>query len=190
MSWDLIFTRNIGWKALSVLSAIAIWYTINGRHQNTDPKRVKEQTLIEPKIENPTTIGQIDIPETITNRVNVIQNFAIRILQTPNDTNSYILDPTEVKLELASDADPAPDLTSPAAIKVFLDPFDLPNGVNETNLNVRVSLTEDGIEDIILKNFTPKEVKVTRIEKTLPKEAPKATKTTIGKIENEENKDN
>ena len=54
-----------------------------------------------------------------------------------------------------------PDLTSPAAIKVMVDPIDLPKGINETNINVRVSVPEDAI----LKNFNPKEVKVTRIIK-------------------------
>jgi len=157
MSWEIIFTRNIGWKALSILSAVAIWYTINGRQQTNDPKRVKEATMFEAK---PTT--PLEIPEATTNRVNVVQNFPIRILQTPNDTSRYILDPEEVKVELASDADPAPDLTSPTAVKVFLDPFELPQGINETNLNVRVSF--GSMKDIIVKKYTPLEVKVTRIE--------------------------
>ncbi|MDP6893397.1 MAG: hypothetical protein QF731_09485 [Verrucomicrobiota bacterium] len=158
MSWELIFTRNIGWKALSILSAIAIWYTINGRQQTNDPKRVKEATMVEAKPSAP-----LETPESTTNRVNVIQNFALRILQTPNDTSRYIIDPEEVKVELASDADPAPDLTSPTAVKVFLDPFELPEGVNETNLNVRVSF--GSMKDIIVKKYTPLEVKVTRIKK-------------------------
>ena len=41
----------------------------------------------------------------------------------------------------------------------MVDPIDLPEGINETNINVRVSVPEDAI----LKNFNPKEVKVTRI---------------------------
>ena len=49
MAWELIFTRNIVWKALSVLFAVAIWYTINGRQQANDPQRVKDQALVEPK---------------------------------------------------------------------------------------------------------------------------------------------
>ena len=73
------------------------------------------------------------------------QSFTIRILQPPNDTNRYSLEPSEVILELASNADPAPDLTSPAAIKVMVDPIDLPEGINETNINVRVSVPEDAI---------------------------------------------
>ena len=98
--------------------------------------------------------------------MNVVQSFQIRILQPPDDTNRYTLDPAVVKLELASDADPAPNLTSPAAVKVMVDPIDLPEGINETNINVRVSVPEDAI----LKNFDPREVKVTRIipEPTLP----------------------
>ena len=106
-------------------------------------------------------IGPLETPEVTTNRVNVAQSFTIRILQPPNDTNRYSLEPSEVILELASNADPAPDLTSPAAIKVMVDPIDLPEGINETNINVRVSVPEDAI----LKNFNPKEVKVTRIIK-------------------------
>ena len=158
MTWEQIFTRNIGWKALSILSAFAIWYTINGRQQTNDPKRVKEATMFEA-----TPTPPLSIPESTTNRVNVVQNFALRILQTPNDTSRYIIEPEEVKVELASDADPAPDLTSPTAVKVFLDPFELPEGVNETNLNVRVSF--GSMKDIIVKKYSPLEVKVTRIEK-------------------------
>ena len=165
MTWEQIFTRNVGWKALSILSAVAIWYTINGRQQTNDPKRVKEATMFEA---SPTT--PLNIPESTTNRVNVVQNFALRILQTPNDTSRYIIEPEEVKVELASDADPAPDLTSPTAVKVFLDPFELPEGINETNLNVRVSF--GSTKDIIVKKYTPLEVKVTRIEKELKVIAP------------------
>jgi hypothetical protein len=167
MARELIFTRNIVWKALSVLFAVAIWYTINGRQQANDPQRVKDQALVEPKLETPAAIGPLETPEVTTNRVNVAQSFTIRILQPPNDTNRYSLEPSEVILELASNADPAPDLTSPAAIKVMVDPIDLPEGINETNINVRVSVPEDAI----LKNFNPKEVKVTRIiEPTTPPE--------------------
>jgi len=164
MSWELIFTRNIAWKALSILSAIAIWYTINGRQQTNDPKRVKEATMFEAKPTAP-----LEIPDATTNRVNVVQNFALRILQSPNDRSRYILDPEEVKVELASNADPAPDLTSPTAVKVFLDPFELPEGINETNLNVRVSF--GSMKDIIVKKYTPLEVRVKRIKeelKTIP----------------------
>jgi hypothetical protein len=166
MAWELIFTRNIGWKALSILFAVAIWYTINGRQQANDPQRVKDQSLIEPILEPTPTIGPLEKPEITTNRVNVVQSFQIRILQPPDDTNRYTLDPAVVKLELASDADPAPNLTSPAAVKVMVDPIDLPEGINETNINVRVSVPENAI----LKNFDPREVKVTRIipEPTLP----------------------
>ena len=172
MAWELIFTRNIGWKALSILFAVAIWYTINGRQQANDPQRVKDQSLIEPILEPPPTIGPLEKPEISTNRVNVVQSFQIRILQPPDDTNRYILDPAVVKLELASDADPAPDLTSPAAVKVMVDPIDLPEGINETNINVRVSVPEDAI----LKNFDPREVKVTRIiSEPEPVEATQAT---------------
>lgn len=172
MAWELIFTRNIGWKALSILFAVAIWYTINGRQQANDPQRVKDQSLIEPILEPPPTIGPLEKPEISTNRVNVVQSFQIRILQPPDDTNRYILDPAVVKLELASDADPAPDLTSPAAVKVMVDPIDLPEGINETNINVRVSVPEDAI----LKNFDPREVKVTRIlPEPEPVEATQAT---------------
>lgn len=164
MAWELIFTRNIGWKALSVLFAVAIWYTINGRQLASDPQRVKDQSLVEPKLETPTTISPLETPEVSTNRVNVVQSFAIRILQPPNDTNRYILAPAAVTLELASDADPAPNLTSPVAVKVMVDPIDLPAGINETNVKVKVSVPEDAI----IKDFNPREVKVTRIIETPP----------------------
>ena len=140
MAWELIFTRNIVWKALSVLFAVAIWYTINGRQQANDPQRVKDQALVEPKLETPTAIGPLESPEVTTNRVNVAQSFTIRILQPPNDTNRYSLEPSEVILELASNADPAPDLTSPAAIKVIGRVFDCDNIVNLGKTQSRVVL--------------------------------------------------
>ena len=62
-------------------------------------------------------------------------------------------------MELASNADPVPNFTSASKVKVLVDPVTIPNGVLTTNLNVRVFVDED----IILKNFNPKEVKVTRI---------------------------
>jgi len=69
-------------------------------------------------------------------------------------------------LELASNADPVPNFASASKVKVLVDPETIPNGILSTNLNVRVFVDED----VILKNFNPKEVKVTRIieESTTP----------------------
>ena len=83
MSWEIIFTRNIGWKALSILSAVAIWYTINGRQQTNDPKRVKEATMFEAK---PTT--PLETPEATTNRVNVKVDFSEAALSTQKEVCS------------------------------------------------------------------------------------------------------
>ncbi len=69
-------------------------------------------------------------------------------------------------MELASNADPVPNFASASKVKVLVDPETIPNGILSTNLNVRVFVDED----VILKNFNPKEVKVTRIieESTTP----------------------
>ena len=69
-------------------------------------------------------------------------------------------------MELASNADPIPNFASASKVKVLVDPATIPDGVLSTNLNVRVFVDED----VILKNFNPKEVKVTRIieESTTP----------------------
>ena len=78
----------------------------------------------------------------------------------PDDPTQYILQPAQVTLTLGSDADPAPDLTSPTAVKVLLDPTDIPPGINVTNKQVRVLVPEG----TIIKGMNPERVKVTRIK--------------------------
>ncbi|MDP7177715.1 MAG: hypothetical protein QF749_05420, partial [Verrucomicrobiota bacterium] len=88
-----------------------------------------------------------------------VQNFPVRIIKSPDDDSQYILEPAEVVLELASNADPVPNFASASKVKVLVDPENIPNGILSTNLNVRVFVDED----VILKNFKPKWVIVTRI---------------------------
>jgi len=91
------------------------------------------------------------------------------VLKLPDDPTQYILQPAQVTLTLGSDADPAPDLTSPNAVKVLLDPIDIPAGINETNKQVRVLVPEG----TIIKGIRPESVKVTRVvEPTLPMPEP------------------
>ena len=87
-------------------------------------------------------------------------------------------------MELASNADPVPNFTSASKVKVLVDPVTIPNGVLTTNLNVRVFVDED----IILKNFNPKEVKVTRIaeESATPTEDPEPAGEDTDKTEDED----
>ena len=81
------------------------------------------------------------------------------MLKLPDDPTQYILEPSQVTLTLASDAVPTPDLTSPAAVKVVLDPIDIPAGVTETNKKVRAYVPEG----TIIKGISPESVKVTRV---------------------------
>jgi len=89
------------------------------------------------------------------------------VLKLPDDPTQYIIQPAQVTLTLGSDADPAPDLTSPNAVKVLLDPIDIPAGINETNKQVRVLVPEG----TIIKGIRPESVKVTRVvEAPVPEE--------------------
>ena len=54
------------------------------------------------------------------------------------------------------------DSTSPTAVKVLLDPSDIPLEVNVTNKQVRVLVPEG----TIIKGMLPEEVKVTRMNPT------------------------
>ena len=159
MAWHDILTRNIAWKAVSIILAVLIWNAIDQVQSRNDPQKAKDQELKEAKPATPKPINPLEPTTVSTNRAELVQNFPVRIIYSPDDNTQYILEPAEVVLELASNADPVPNFTSASKVKVLVDPVTIPNGVLTTNLNVRVFVDED----IILKNFNPKEVKVTRI---------------------------
>jgi hypothetical protein len=158
MAWHDILTRNIGWKAVSMLLAVIIWNAINQVQSSNDPNRFKGQTLTENRLDNTAIIPLANTPAS-TNRVNIIQAYDVRVLKLPDDPTRYILEPSQVTLTLGSDADPAPDLTSPTAVKVLLDPTDIPPGVIVTNKQVRVLVPEG----TIIKGINPERVRVTRV---------------------------
>ena len=158
MGWQDIFTRNIGWKTTSLLLAILTWFTIDTIKSSDNSTRFQDQALTENKLNNSAIIPLAQTPAS-TNRVNVIQAYDIRVLKLPEDPTQYVLEPAQVTLTLGSDADPAPDLTSPVAVKVLLDPIDFPSGINETDKQVRVLVPEG----TMIKGINPKEVKVTRL---------------------------
>ncbi len=158
MGWQNIFTRNIGWKITSLLLATLIWFTIDTIKSGGNSTRFQDQALTENKLNN-SAIIPLAPTQVSTNRVNVIQAYDIRVLKLPEDPTQYVLEPAQVTLTLGSDANPAPDLTSPVAVKVLLDPSDIPFGINETNKQVRVLVPEG----TIIKGINPKEVKVTRV---------------------------
>ncbi len=166
MAWHDILTRNIAWKAVSIILAVLIWNAIDQVQSRNDPQKAKEQELKEGKPPPPKPINPLEPPTVSTNRAELVQNFPVRIIKSPDDDSQYILEPAEVVLELASNADPVPNFASASKVKVLVDPETIPNGILSTNLNVRVFVDED----VILKNFNPKEVKVTRIieESTTP----------------------
>jgi hypothetical protein len=166
MAWHDILTRNIAWKAISILMAVLIWNAIYQVQSRNDPQKAKEQELKEGKPPPPKPINPLEPPTVSINRAELVQNFPVRIIKSPDDDSQYILEPAEVVLELASNADPVPNFASASKVKVLVDPETIPNGILSTNLNVRVFVDED----VILKNFNPKEVKVTRIieESTTP----------------------
>ena len=159
MGWYDIFTRNIVWKATSLLLAVLTWFTIDTIQTGSNPDRFQGQALTEQRLDNPAIIPLANSPSS-TNRINIIQAYDIRILKLPDDPTRYILQPAQVTLTLGSDADPAPDLTSPTAVKVLLDPTDIPAGIIVTNKQVRVLVPEG----TIIKGINPERVKVTRIK--------------------------
>ena len=158
MGWHDIFTRNFGWKITSLLLAVLTWFTINTFQTRNNPDRFKDQTLTEQRVDNTTIIPLVNTPAS-TNRINIIQTRDIQVLKLPDDPTQYILEPPQVTLTLASDADPAPDLTSPGVVKVVLDPADIPTEINATNKQVRVMVPEG----TIIKGIRPENVKVTRV---------------------------
>ena len=161
MGWQDIFTRNIAWKTTSLLLAILTWITINTIQTGSNPGRFQGQALTEQRVDNTAIIPMAAAPAA-PNLVNVVQTYDIKVLKLPDDPTRYVLQPAQVTLTLAWDADPAPDLTSPAAVKVLLDPFDIPPGVIETNKQVRVVVPEG----TIIKGVSPDQVKVTRVVAT------------------------
>ena len=184
MAWYDILTRNTGWKAVSILLAVLIWYTINQVQTSNDPIRVKAQELKEPKLEPSKPINLLESPAVSTNRINVIQSFDIRILKSPDDHTRYILEPSQVTLELASNADPTPDFANASIVKVLVDPETIPVGVLSTNLNIRWFVHKD----VIVKNIEPKDVKVTRVveESPTPPEDPEPAGEDTDKTEDED----
>jgi len=184
MAWHDILTRNIGWKAVSVLLAVLIWNAISQVQSRNDPKKAKDQELKEAKPAPPTPINPLESTTVSTNRAEHVQTFPVRIIKSPDDDTKYILEPPEVVLNLASNADPVPNFASASKVKVLVDPVTIPDGVLSTNLNVRVFADED----VILKNFNPKEVKVTRIaeESATPTDKTELVEEDSGKTENEE----
>ena len=166
MGWHDLFTRNAGWKITSLLLALLTWLTINTIQTGGNQDRFQTQALTEQRVDNTAIIPLAQTPAS-TNRINIIQAYDIRVLKLPDDPTRYILQPAQVTLTLGSDADPAPDLTSPNAVKVVLDPIDIPAGINETNKQVRVLVPEG----TIIKGISPESVKVTRVvEPPLPEE--------------------
>ena len=176
MAWHDILTRNIGWKAVSMLLAVIIWNVISqvpdGFQGKTPPK--PDNTPI-----NPMANGT-----DLTNSVNITKAFDIRVLKLPDDPTRYILEPAQVTLSLGSDADPAPDLTSPSAVKVVLDPIDIPLDVIKTNKQVEVFAPEG----TIIKG-KPKVVMVTRVieEPTGPTKETEPAEEDTDKTEDEDN---
>ena len=160
MGWHDLFTRNAGWKITSLLLALLTWLTINTIQTGGNQDRFQTQALTEQRVDNTAIIPLAKTPAS-TNRINIIQAYDIRVLKLPDDPTRYILQPAQVTLTLGSDADPAPDLTSPNAVKVVLDPIDIPVGINETNKQVRVLVPEG----TIIKGISPESVKVTRVVK-------------------------
>ena len=168
MGWHDLFTRNAGWKITSLLLAVLTWLTINTIQTGNNPDRFKNQALTEQRVDN-TAIIPLSNTSASPNLINIIQAYDIRVLKLPDDPTQYILQPAQVTLTLGSDADPAPDLTSPNAVKVLLDPIDIPAGINETNKQVRVLVPEG----TIIKGIRPESVKVTRVvEPTVPTREP------------------
>jgi hypothetical protein len=161
MGWQDILTRNIGWKITSFLLALLTWKTIDTIQTGNNPDRFQGQALTEQRVDNDAIIPLAAAP-VAPNLVTHIQAYDIKVLKLPDDPTEYVIQPAQVTLELGSDADPAPDLTSPVAVKVLLDPFDIPPGVIETNKQVRVLVPEG----TIIKGVNPVRVKITRVVKT------------------------
>ena len=186
MAWHDILMRNIGWKAVSILLAVLIWKAINQVQSSNNPDRFKAQTLSTQEV-----VDSAFDPELLTkkpnstNHVSIIRAYDIRILKSPVDTTQYKVEPAQVTVSLESDSHPLPDLTDPSAVKVVIDPINIPLDIVETNVSVIVYKPEN----TTLKNFNPEEVKVTRVieESTTPPEDPEPAEEDTDKTEDEDN---
>ena len=186
MAWHDILMRNIGWKAVSILLAVLIWKAINQVQSSNNPDRFKAQTLSAQEV-----VDSAFDPESLTkkssstNHVSIIRAYDIRILKSPDDTTQYKVEPAQVTVSLESDSHPLPDLTDPSAVKVVIDPINIPLDIVETNVSVIVYKPEN----TTLKNFNPEEVKVTRVieESTTPPEDPEPAEEDTDKTEDEDN---
>ena len=105
-----------------MILAVLIWYTISQVQSSNDPKRVKAQELNEPKLEPQKPINPLESTTVSTNRANHVQTFPVRIIKSPDDDTQYILEPTEVVLDLASNADPVPNFASASMVKACVPP--------------------------------------------------------------------
>jgi len=180
-----ILTRNIGWKTTSFLLALLTWKTIDTIRTGNNLERYQTQTLSAQEV-----VDSAFDPESLTkkssstNHVSIIRAYDIRILKSPDDTTQYKVEPAQVTVSLESESHPLPDLTDPSAVKVVIDPINIPLDIVETNVNVIVYKPEN----TTLKNFSPKEVKVTRVIEvpTTPPEDPEPTEEETYKTEAED----
>ena len=186
MSWQDILTRNIGWKITSLLLAVLTWITINTIQTGNNPDRLKAKTLsTQEMVDNAFDPESLTKKPNSTNHVRIIKAYDIRILKSPDDTRQYIVEPAQVTVSLESDSHPLPDLTDPSAVKVVIDPINIPLDIVETNVSVIVYKPEN----TTLKNFNPEEVKVTRVIEvsTTPPEDPEPAEEDTDKTEDEDN---
>ena len=185
MGWQDILTRNIGWKITSLLLALLTWKTIDTIQTGNNPDRYQAQTLSAQEV-----VDSAFDPESLTkkpnstNHVSIIRAYDIRILKSPVDTTQYKVEPAQVTVSLESDSHPLPDFYDPSAVKVVIDPINIPLDIVETNVSVIVYKPEN----TTLKNFSPKEVKVTRVIEvsTTPPEDPEPAEEDTDKTEDED----
>lgn len=163
MALQDIFAKDLGWKAISFLLAVVIWYTIYELQSEADPALLKQQTLIAPKPEDQ-PINPFKEREKPTNLVSMSRSFHIRILKAPEDSTRYQLEPAEVLVSLESNRTPPPNFTDPGTVKVVIDPTDIPAGITETNKQVEVLVPEG----VAIMGIDPKEVTVRRVETPEP----------------------
>ena len=184
MGWQDILTRNIGWKITSLLLAVLTWITINTIQTGNNPDRLKAKTLsTQEMVDNAFDPESLTKKPNSTNHVSIIRVYDIRILKSPVDTTQYIVEPAQVTVSLESDSHHW--LTDPSAVKVVIDPINIPLDIVETNVSVIVYKPEN----TTLKNFNPEEVKVTRVIEvsTTPPEDPEPAEEDTDKTEDEDN---
>jgi hypothetical protein len=179
-----ILTRNIAWKTTSFLLALLTWKTIDTIQTGNNPDRYQTQTLSVQEVVDSAFDPESLKKSSSTNHVSIIRAYDIRILKSPDDTTQYKVEPAQVTVSLESESHPLPDLTDPSAVKVVIDPINIPLDIVETN----VSLIVYKPENTTLKNFSPKKVKVTRVIEvsTTPPEDPEPTEEETDKTEAED----